>query len=43
VHGYLRIDPDRVAEALSKAPADFSEFACHVRQWLAQVTRSQRD
>ena len=24
VHDYLRIDPDRVAEYLSKAPADFS-------------------
>jgi uncharacterized protein YutE (UPF0331/DUF86 family) len=37
VHDYLRIDPDRVAEYLSKAPADFSEFAHAVRGWLARL------
>jgi uncharacterized protein YutE (UPF0331/DUF86 family) len=37
VHDYLRIDPDRVAVFLSKAPADFSEFAHAVREWLARL------
>jgi uncharacterized protein YutE (UPF0331/DUF86 family) len=37
VHDYLRIDPDRVAEYLGKAPADFSEFAHAVRKWLARL------
>lgn len=35
VHGYLRVDPARVAELLAKAPGDFSEFARAIRQWLA--------
>ncbi len=34
VHGYLRVDPGRVAEFLTKAPSDFSDFARAVRQWL---------
>jgi uncharacterized protein YutE (UPF0331/DUF86 family) len=34
VHGYLRIDPDRVADALARAPRDFSDFARTVREWL---------
>jgi uncharacterized protein YutE (UPF0331/DUF86 family) len=38
VHGYLRVDPDRVADYLAKAPADFSEFARQVRDWLAHAT-----
>ena len=37
VHDYLRIDPDRVAEYLRRAPADFSEFAHAVREWLARL------
>jgi len=37
VHGYLRVDPDRVADCLAKAPADFSEFARQVRDWFAAV------
>ncbi len=36
VHDYLRIDPDRVADYLSTAPADFSEFAHEIRNWLSQ-------
>jgi uncharacterized protein YutE (UPF0331/DUF86 family) len=35
VHGYLRIDPARVAEQLDRAPADFSAFAIAIRRWLA--------
>jgi uncharacterized protein YutE (UPF0331/DUF86 family) len=37
VHGYLRIDPDRVAESLAKAPPDFSGFVHTVREWLITV------
>ena len=37
VHDYLRIDPDRVAEYLSKAPTDFSNFARAAREWLARL------
>jgi uncharacterized protein YutE (UPF0331/DUF86 family) len=35
VHGYLRLDPDRVAEHLAAGPMRFSEFARAVRGWLA--------
>lgn len=34
VHGYLRLDADRVADQLRSAPARFSEFAAAVRAWL---------
>lgn len=37
VHDYLRIDPDRVADYLSKAPADFSDFARAIRDLLAHL------
>jgi uncharacterized protein YutE (UPF0331/DUF86 family) len=37
VHGYLRIDPVRVAEHLAKAPAHFSEFARQIRAWLSRL------
>jgi len=37
VHGYLDLDPDRVADHLLKAPADFSEFLRAIRVWLANV------
>lgn len=40
VHGYLRVDPDRVADYLAKAPADFSEFARQIREWLARISTS---
>jgi len=39
VHGYLRVDPDRVADYLAKAPADFSDFARQIRVWLASHGR----
>lgn len=41
VHDYLRVDPDRVADYLAKAPADFSEFARQLREWLATAIESQ--
>ena len=41
VHGYLRVDPDRVAGVLAKAPADFSDFAAAVRRWLERTATDQ--
>ena len=38
VHGYLRLDPQRVWEYLQDAPARFSEFGRDVRQWLARLS-----
>jgi uncharacterized protein YutE (UPF0331/DUF86 family) len=40
VHGYLRVDQDRVNQALAKAPADFSDFARSVRTWLKGLPSS---
>jgi uncharacterized protein YutE (UPF0331/DUF86 family) len=40
VHGYLRLDPDRVVESLRKAPDDFSEFAAQIRTWLSNLKDS---
>lgn len=37
VHGYLRVDPDRVADHLAKAPTDFGAFSRAVRDWLETV------
>ena len=37
VHGYLRVDPDRVAEMLARAPRDFSAFAHALRHWLERL------
>lgn len=34
VHDYLRLDPERVEEALGTAPRDFDDFARAVRRWL---------
>lgn len=34
---YLSVDPDRVAEALGKAPSQFSEFAAAIRAWLERT------
>ncbi len=34
VHDYLRLDPDRVEEALARAPQDFDDFARAIRRWL---------
>jgi uncharacterized protein YutE (UPF0331/DUF86 family) len=37
VHGYLRVDPERVAEFLARAPQDFTDYARAVRGWLERV------
>jgi predicted nucleotidyltransferase len=37
VHGHLELDPDRVADHLTTAPADFSEFLRAIRAWLVNV------
>lgn len=37
VHGYLRVDPDRVAEVLATAPSRFSDFARAIREWLEKT------
>jgi uncharacterized protein YutE (UPF0331/DUF86 family) len=37
VHGYLRVDPDRVAHFLQVSPSRFSEFARAVRGWLEKT------
>lgn len=37
VHGYLTLDADRVADVLSRAPSDFSDFIGAVRRWLSTV------
>lgn len=37
VHGYLRVEPVLVADALHRAPRDFSDFAGAVRHWLGMV------
>lgn len=34
VHDYIRLDPERVEEALAKAPGDFTDFALAIRRWL---------
>ena len=34
---YLRLDPDRVAAHLARAPRDFSDFAGVIRRWLDTV------
>ena len=38
VHGYLTLDAERVAGALSRAPADFSAFIAAIRRWLPTIT-----
>jgi uncharacterized protein YutE (UPF0331/DUF86 family) len=37
VHGYLRLDPNRVAEVLADAPERFSALARAIRAWLDSV------
>lgn len=34
VHGYLRLDADRILDVLRRAPADFTDFALAIRTWL---------
>ncbi len=41
VHGYLRIDFDKVAHVLAKAPSDFSVFARAIRAWLTTATAEE--
>jgi len=41
VHDYLRIDPGKVAEALQRAPEDFSDFERAIRRWLSTVTAAE--
>jgi uncharacterized protein YutE (UPF0331/DUF86 family) len=38
VHDYLRIDRTKVADALGRAPRDFSAFALAIRAWLDRLT-----
>lgn len=40
VHGYLEVDPDRVAEYLARAPGDFSAFLDAIRAWLVTVAKA---
>jgi uncharacterized protein YutE (UPF0331/DUF86 family) len=35
VHDYIRLDPEKVLAAFNQAPADFSDFALAIRDWLA--------
>jgi uncharacterized protein YutE (UPF0331/DUF86 family) len=35
-HGYLKLDPDRVALMLADAPERFSAPARAIREWLAR-------
>lgn len=37
VHGYLKLDPDRVAGVLADAPERFSALARAIRAWLSAV------
>ncbi len=37
VHEYARLDPARVLENLSRAPADFGDFIAAIRRWLGQA------
>lgn len=40
VHGYLRLDSEKVAAHLHKAPDVFTELAQAVRRWLEEVLAS---
>ena len=35
VHDYIRLDPEKVLEALKRAPEEFSDFVLAIRDWLA--------
>jgi uncharacterized protein YutE (UPF0331/DUF86 family) len=37
VHGYLKLDADRVAQVLADAPERFSTLARAIRDWLANA------
>lgn len=34
VHDYLRIDPEKVADSVSRAPRDFEDFSRAIQRWL---------
>ena len=34
VHDYLRIDPEKVTDAVSRAPQDFDDFGQAIQRWL---------
>jgi len=42
VHGYLRVDPERVAEQLVSGPPRFAAFIDAIREWLASQEPSGR-
>lgn len=42
VHEYLRLDPDRVADYLARAPREFGEVALQIRRWLEGVETAAR-
>jgi uncharacterized protein YutE (UPF0331/DUF86 family) len=39
VHDYLRIDPEKVADAVSRAPRDFDDFGQAIQRWLGDRGR----
>ena len=40
VHGYLELDPDRVADYLADAPSQFTDFLAAIRGWLDTVAQA---
>lgn len=34
VHDYMRLDPEKVLEALDRAPGDFTAFSGAIRRWM---------
>jgi len=39
VHGYLRIDPEKVYDALQRSAADFTDFEAEILAWLDRSIR----
>jgi uncharacterized protein YutE (UPF0331/DUF86 family) len=37
VHGYLRIDPDKVYDALQRSSRDFTDFEAEILAWLDRL------
>ena len=37
VHGYLNIDPQKVYDALQRAPDDFTDFEAEIVAWLEKT------
>ena len=42
VHDYLRIDPEKVAESVSRAPRDFGDFSRAIQRWLGDRDEKSR-